>query len=116
MFFLFAYLAVIFFLFASVLAVYFSVRGVFSVPWIRSRRVYTKAMLDLAEVKPGDRVVDFGSGDGSIIFHAIKNYGATGVGYEQLFALVFFSRLRSRWLCVSDRASFFQKDFLSGEV
>lgn len=39
------------------------------------------AMLKLAEVKPGDKLVDLGSGDGRILIAAAK-VGAEAVGYE----------------------------------
>jgi SAM-dependent methyltransferase len=46
------------------------------------------AMLDLAAVKPGDRLYDLGSGDGRIVIAAAKRYGAHGVGLEVDAALI----------------------------
>ena len=40
------------------------------------------AMLELAQVKPGDLLYDLGSGDGRIVIDAAKRYGVRGVGIE----------------------------------
>jgi cyclopropane fatty-acyl-phospholipid synthase-like methyltransferase len=39
-------------------------------------------MLDMAEVKPGEQVVDFGAGDGRIVRLAAKAFGAEALGVE----------------------------------
>jgi tRNA G37 N-methylase Trm5 len=39
-------------------------------------------MLELAEVKKGDKVYDLGCGDGRIVITAAKKYGAKGVGID----------------------------------
>jgi SAM-dependent methyltransferase len=41
-----------------------------------------EAMLELAEVRPGEVVVDLGSGDGRIPILAAEKFGANGVGVE----------------------------------
>jgi len=40
-------------------------------------------MLELAVVGPSDVVYDLGSGDGRMVIHAAKQYGAHGVGVDQ---------------------------------
>lgn len=39
-------------------------------------------MLELAEVKKDDLIYDLGCGDGRILIHAAKKYGARGVGVD----------------------------------
>ena len=39
-------------------------------------------MLELAQVRPGERVYDLGSGDGRILIMAAQKFGAYGVGIE----------------------------------
>jgi len=46
-----------------------------------SRRVATR-MLALAEVKPGQKVVDLGAGDGRIVILAARKFGAQAEGVE----------------------------------
>jgi protein-L-isoaspartate O-methyltransferase len=39
-------------------------------------------MLELAQVRPGERVYDLGSGDGRVLIMAAQKFGARGVGIE----------------------------------
>lgn len=76
-----------------------------------------RTMLDLADVRPGDRVYDVGCGDGRIVFAAAAR-GADATGYELsvpafLLAWVrslFHARSRIRY------ANFWKKDFADADV
>jgi hypothetical protein len=85
---------------------YFLFNGIISVPWVRTPRKLTDEMLKLANLKSGERVVDFGSGDGSIVIEAVKNFGAVGYGIERLSLLVWWSRWLASRNGVSDRTTF----------
>ena len=61
-------------------------------------------MLELASVRPGETVVDMGSGDGRIVIAAAKQFGATAIGVEVRGGLVRESRRRARELGLSGRA------------
>jgi len=50
-------------------------------PWCPTPFEVVEEMLDLAEVGPGDHVLDLGSGDGRVVFAATKR-GAYGRGIE----------------------------------
>jgi SAM-dependent methyltransferase len=70
------------------LAVFISI-SVFSGAWSQEPIPYVptpvpvvERMLELAEVKKGDLVYDLGCGDGRILVHAAKKYGARGVGID----------------------------------
>ena len=39
-------------------------------------------MLELAEIKPGERLVDLGAGDGRIVIAAVRDFEAQAVGVE----------------------------------
>jgi SAM-dependent methyltransferase len=52
------------------------------VPFVRTPPEVIDRMLEIAQVKNGDRVYDIGSGDGRIIIQAAKKYGLMGVGIE----------------------------------
>lgn len=79
------------------LAIYFvfTVVAIFrgSAP-IPSRHSTVKRMMAVAAVKPGDRLVDLGSGDGRILFHAAAR-GAECVGFEINPFLCWYTRLRA---------------------
>ncbi|MEI6511596.1 MAG: hypothetical protein WCO25_06220 [Candidatus Uhrbacteria bacterium] len=77
-----------------------------SVPWVRTPRWKTKRMLRLAGLKPGERMLDAGSGDGSTVIDAARDFGATGHGIEMQWSLYWFSNLRARSLGLSETATF----------
>ena len=54
-------------------------------------------MLDLAEIRPGEKVLEFGSGDGELVIRAAQK-GAQAVGVEINPLLVWYSRRRIRKL------------------
>lgn len=51
-------------------------------PFCPSSAKKIKKMLELAQIKPTDRVVDLGSGDGRLVFAAAEQGAAKAVGYE----------------------------------
>ncbi len=77
-----------------------------SVPWVRTPRWKTKKMLALAGLRPGERMLDVGSGDGSTVIDAARDFGAKGYGVEMQWSLYWFSKLRARILGLSDSATF----------
>jgi SAM-dependent methyltransferase len=60
-------------------------------PYVPSPRKVTEAMMDLAEVKKGELVIDLGSGHGPILFAAVRR-GARARGYELSRLLVWTTR------------------------
>ena len=53
-------------------------------PYIPSTRGNVDEMLRLAGVTPNDVVYDLGSGDGRIVIAAARDYGARGVGIDDI--------------------------------
>lgn len=60
----------------------FAYGGISAAPWVPLWKKDTKRMLELAQIKPGQKVVDLGAGDGRIIISAARDYGADATGYE----------------------------------
>ena len=77
-----------------------------SVPWVRTPRWKTRRMLAFAGLRPGERMIDLGSGDGSTVIDAARDFGAIGHGVEMQWSLYWFSRMRARLLGLSDRSTF----------
>jgi SAM-dependent methyltransferase len=95
---------------AVLFMIHWHVVALTSVPWVRTPRWKTRRMLSLAGLKPGERMVDFGSGDGSTVIDAARDFGARGHGVEAQWSLCWLSRLRARLLGISDRAAFARGD------
>ena len=51
-------------------------------PWIPSSLGTVRKLLEIADVKPGDLVLDLGAGDGRVVIFAAKAFGARGIGIE----------------------------------
>ena len=52
------------------------------VPFVPTPQSVVDRMLELADVKKGEKLYDLGSGDGRIVITAAKQYGARGVGID----------------------------------
>jgi len=87
-----------------------------SVPWVRTPRWKTKKMLALAGLKPGERMLDVGSGDGSTVVDAARDFGALGHGIETQWSLYWFSKIRARFLGLSDKATFTRGNMFKGRL
>ncbi len=66
-------------------------------------------MLDMLAIKPGEKVLDLGSGDGKIVI-AAANRGADAIGYEINPLLVWISRWRLKGKGKVETANFWKKD------
>jgi SAM-dependent methyltransferase len=73
------------------------------------------AMLQLADVGPGDVVYDLGCGDGRIVVRAAER-GARGVGIDIEPARIAESRARARDARVEDRVEFLEGDLFDADV
>jgi len=62
-------------------------------PFVRSNKKAADAMIRLARLKPGMKVYDLGSGDGTLLFRA-ASLGATAVGLEINPFLVLWSYVK----------------------
>jgi len=79
-------------------------------PYVPTPQVVVNRMLELAKVKPGETVVDLGSGDGRIMITAAKEYGARGFGVEIDPYLVQTSNEEAKRVGVADRVKFLKQD------
>ncbi len=112
---LIAIMPIVFFVLAMALLSFFGV------PWVATKARVARAMFELAQVKPGETVVDFGCGDASLLITAAKEFKAKGVGYDFNPVLCVWARLRTRLAKVSDRIeircqNFFKIDLPQADV
>ena len=86
------------------------------VVYIPTPQPVVEAMLELADVKPGDVVYDLGSGDGRIVITAARKYGAHGVGIEIDPTLVKQATENAAEAGVSDRVRFVTADIFTADI
>ena len=75
-------------------------------PFVTTPQNVVDAMLELAQVRAGDRLLDLGSGDGRIVITAAKRFGVPGIGVEIDPRLVERARASAAAEGVADRARF----------
>jgi protein-L-isoaspartate O-methyltransferase len=85
-------------------------------PFITTPAEVVERMLQVAQTRADDLVIDLGSGDGRIVIAAAQSFGARGVGIELDAALVEKSREAARAAQVADKVSFIQGDVLTAEI
>jgi precorrin-6B methylase 2 len=80
------------------------------VMWVPTKVEMADQMLALAQVRPGDRVYDLGSGDGVIPIEAAKKYQVRSVGIEYNPDLVKLSQRNAERAKVENLVTFKQGD------
>ncbi|HWS74650.1 MAG TPA: methyltransferase domain-containing protein [Quisquiliibacterium sp.] len=86
------------------------------VPYVQTPQNVVDAILALADVGPGDRLVDLGSGDGRIVITAAQRLGASGLGVEIDPALVGVARKAAEAAGVGERARFVTQDLFETDI
>jgi SAM-dependent methyltransferase len=85
----------------------------FDTPYVPTPQVVVDKMLDMAQVKAGELVVDLGSGDGRIMITAAQRHGARGFGVDIDPRLVQRSNDEARRVGVADRVKFLRQDLFN---
>ena len=80
------------------------------VPFVPTATNVVDAMLDLAQIKPGDVLIDLGSGDGRIVLAACKRFGIQATGVEIDPDLVRQAQAQADQDGLGGKASFVQAD------
>lgn len=80
-------------------------------PFVVSPPEVVDRMLRLAEPKPGEYLIDLGSGDGRIVIEAAKRYRTRGLGVDLDPRLVKLARDKARAAGVESLARFEVQDF-----
>lgn len=85
-------------------------------PFVPSPYQIVSKMLELAKIKPGEKVYDLGSGDGRVVIFAAQKYDAKAVGIELSPRLVKSSQEEIKRLGLTDRASIVHGDVFEAEL
>jgi cyclopropane fatty-acyl-phospholipid synthase-like methyltransferase len=84
-------------------------------PYYPSPLAVVTAMLDAAQLQPGELLVDLGSGDGRIILLAARDFGARAVGYELEDSLVKSSRRKITEMDLEGKAEIRRQDLFTAD-
>ena len=79
-------------------------------PYVATDLEVVDAMLGLAQIRPGDHVIDLGSGDGRILIAAARSLGAGGLGVDIDPVRVRESQDNARAAGVAARVAFRRQD------
>jgi hypothetical protein len=86
------------------------------VPFVPSPMVVVDEMLRLADVGPGDVVMDLGSGDGRTVIAAARKFGARAVGVELDQHLLIQSEESARQAGVEALVKFIEQDLFKADL
>jgi protein-L-isoaspartate O-methyltransferase len=86
-------------------------------PFVATPTSVVDEMLELAQVGPGDFVIDLGSGDGRLVITAVAKYRARGgFGVDIDPALVKLANDNAKKAGVADRVQFIERDLFKTDV
>ena len=85
-------------------------------PWWRTNKRTARAMCELAKVGKEDIVYDLGSGDGTALRVAVKEFGAKGVGIEIDLLRFFISSMLLHSNRLSDKIHIKRKNFFDVDI
>lgn len=83
-------------------------------PWVPTPRGRARRMLEFVEFRPGETLLDLGSGDGAILLAAVEEFGAQkAIGYEINPILVLMARWRAKMRRTRGRVVTYQKNIFT---
>ncbi|HUD05142.1 MAG TPA: 50S ribosomal protein L11 methyltransferase [Patescibacteria group bacterium] len=85
-------------------------------PWWRTSHQTARAICQLANVKKGDLIYDLGSGDGTALITAAKEFAAFGVGIEIDPIRYWISKIRLQRSGLSKRVKVIRKNFFTQNI
>ena len=85
-------------------------------PYVQTPQNVVERMLQVAQVGPGDYVIDLGSGDGRMVITAARKFGARGFGVDLDRRLVELANRLAARAGVADRAMFYERDLYQTDL
>lgn len=86
------------------------------VPFVPTPQPVVDKMLELAQPKKGDYLIDLGSGDGRIVVTAAQRYGVTGMGVDIDPDRVAEGKENAKQAGVTDKATFVEADLFKTDI
>jgi precorrin-6B methylase 2 len=85
-------------------------------PYVPSPHQIVDRMLELAKIKPGEKLYDLGSGDGRVVIAAAQKYEAKAIGIELSSRLVKSSQEEIKRLGLTEKASVVHGDVFDADL
>lgn len=86
------------------------------VPYVPTPQTVVDKMLEMAEVKSGDVLIDLGSGDGRIPITAAQKYGVTALGVDLNPVRVNEAKANAERAGVADKVAFREEDLFKTDL
>lgn len=86
------------------------------VPYVPTPQAVVDKMLEMAEVKSGDVLIDLGSGDGRIPITAAQKYGVTALGVDLNPVRVNEAKANAERAGVADKVTFREEDLFKTDL
>lgn len=84
-------------------------------PFVPSSKEHVREMLEFAEIKPGELVVDLGSGDGRLLIESAK-LNASAIGWEINPLLCSWSRFMVKKAKLEDKIKIFRGNLWNADI
>lgn len=85
-------------------------------PWWRTPQKTARAMCRLAKITKNDVIYDLGSGDGTALIVAVKEFGVRGIGIEIDPLRVFISKISIKLNGLSDKVRIIKGNFFENDI
>ena len=86
------------------------------VPYVPTPQAVVDTMLEVGKVRPGDYLIDLGSGDGRIVVTAARKHGARGFGVDLNPERIREAEANAREAGVTDRVAFYQRNLFETDL
>ena len=87
----------------------------YSAPYVPLRKEMVERVIALADIKPGEKLTDLGSGDGRVLIASAKR-GAIATGYEIDPFLIWWSRFKIKRSGFKNRARVIRKNLWKADL
>jgi len=107
----------VFYVVVLIILITATIGGLSAAPWVPTKGKDVGRMIDLAEIKNGDKVYDLGCGDGRLVF-ASATKGAKSVGVEIFILPYLYAKIKSFFVLGSKikYGNFFRQDISDADV
>jgi tRNA A58 N-methylase Trm61 len=85
-------------------------------PFVQTPVEVAKKMIQLADLKPGQKLFDLGAGDGRLVIMAAQDTGASAVGVEMRDDLIERARTEIKKLSLEGKVTMIHDDFFNVDL